>query len=420
MRWTDKGLLVGIPMFFLFTNTNTMNYFHWKYPNHHRQIQVHSTALVGSNAINTSFMHAFLTGSYIDNDLKGSVSNRLQSSGNTMGFDWNTELSFTNYNDTLLGKDWGYHLGISNRIYGDFVFEKGLFDLAFYGNKPFAGTTVSLAPAYGELVFYQQFKLGFIKSFYSETEQHKFGFAISFVNGNNRMKFESNRMSMYTDTSGNYVDLDAQIYMMRTHPSYSYFLSNNGSGLALDIGYDGRISDKHFIHLGLTDLGFIGWTRPGEIAEIDTSIRFSGIQINNIVTANGDEFQNFVDSLDDKYVTTRTETLGTMALPFNISLNYTYAIKAEKVYLQGGFQTRMLKSFYPFVYAKGIFYPHKNIMISAMVGYGGFSRFNFGLDLGFEFAKGYSFLFYTKNLEGMIPNTFGTGLSAGFRFNKTF
>src|SRR5687767_4146074 len=188
MKWP---LTVGIPMFFLFSNTNVMNYFHWKYPNHHRQIQVHTQAQIGSNAIHTSFINTFLTGNYIDNQMKASVNNMR--SGNTMGFDWNTELSFTNYNDTLLGKDWGYHLGISNRIYGDFVFEKGLFDLAFYGNKPFAGTTVSLAPAYGELVFYQQFKLGFIKSFYSETEQHKFGFAISFVNGNNRMKFESNR-----------------------------------------------------------------------------------------------------------------------------------------------------------------------------------------------------------------------------------
>lgn len=420
MRWTDKGFLVAIPMFFLFSNTNVMNYFNFKYPNHHRHIQLNTQAQLGSNAIHTSFINTFLTGNFIDNEMKGSVSDQLLKSNNSMGFDWNTEISFTNYNDTLLGKNWGFHLGISNRIYGDFVFEKNLFDLAFYGNKPFQGQNVSLAPAYGEIVFYQQFKLGFIKSFYSEKEQHKFGFALSFLNGNNRMKFSSDRLNMNTDSAGNYVDIDAQISLMRTNPDYSYFLSNNGSGLAFDVAYDGCINQKHNIHISINDIGFIGWTRPGQMADIDSTLHFTGIQINNIVTATGDEFQNFADSLDDKYVRTKTESLGTMMLPMNINLNYTYTVKPQTIFVQGGVQMKMFKSYYPLVYAKGIFYPGKNVMLAAMFGYGGFSKFNFGIDFGVEFAKGYSLLVYTKNVEGIIPNTFGTGLSAGFRFNKSF
>ncbi len=420
MRWTDKGLLIGLPMFFLFSNTNISNYFHFKYPTHHRQIQLNTQAQLGSNAVNTSFINTFLTGNFIDDAMKASVSDQLMKSNNTMGFDWNTEVSFTNYNDTLLGKDWGFHLGLSNRIYGDFAFEKNLFDLVFYGNKPFQGSNVSLAPAHGEIVFYQQFKLGFIKSFSNDKDQHKFGFAVSFLNGNSRMMFDSGRMNMNTDSAGNFVDLDGQLFLMRTNPEYSYFLSNNGSGLGFDLGYDGCISNRHYLHLSLNDLGFIGWTRPGDIAEIDTSIHFTGVEINNIVTATGDEFQNFADSLDDKYIRTRKETLGTMVLPMNINLNYTYAIKPEKIFLQAGVQTKMLRSFYPLVYVKGIFYPHKNIVLSVMAGYGGFSRFNFGFDFGVEFAKGYSLLVYSKNVEGIVPNTFATGLSAGFRFNKSF
>jgi hypothetical protein len=305
-------------------------------------------------------------------------------------------------------------------MYGDFVYEKSLYDLLFYGNSPFRGQTISLAPAHGEIVMYQQFKLGFIKSFHTETDEHKFGFALSFINGNNRMMFDSPRLTMTTDSAGNYVDVNGQLNLLRTNPDYSYFLSNNGSGLSLDISYDGCIDKKHYIHMSMNDLGFIGWTRPGDIATIDTSIHFTGIQINNIVTATGDEFQNFADSLGTKYVKTRVESLGTTAIPMGITLNYTYAAKPEKIYIQGGVQTKMLRSYYPFVYAKGIFYPHKSIMLAAMFGYGGFSRFNFGIDMGFEFGKGYSILLYTKNVEGVIPNTFGTGLSAGFRFNKSF
>src|SRR5687768_5724407 len=236
MKWP---LTVGIPMFFLFSNTNVMNYFHWKYPNHHRQIQLNTQAQIGSNAIHTSFINTFLTGNYIDDQMKASVNNMR--STNTLGFDWNTELSFTNYNDTLLGKDWGYHIGISNRMYGDFIYEKAAYDLIFYGNSQFRGQTVNLGPSHGEIVMYQQFKLGFIKSFVSETDNHQFGFAISFVNGNNRMQFSSERMIMTTDSAGDYVDMNGQLTLLRTNPEYSYFLSNNGSGLGLDVGYDGCI-----------------------------------------------------------------------------------------------------------------------------------------------------------------------------------
>ncbi len=418
MRWPEKSLLFGIPMFFLFSNTNVMNYFHWKYPKHHRQIQLHSQAIAGSNAIHTSFINTFLTGNYIDNEMKASINNMRSS--NTLGFDWNTEISFTNYNDTLLGKNWGYHLGISNRMYGDFVYEKNLFDLAFYGNSMFRGQNISLAPAHGEIVMYQQFKLGFIKTFQEGDDIHRLGFGFSFINGNNRMMFDSQRMNMNTDSAGNFVDLDAQLLLLRTNPEYSYFLSNNGSGLGLDIGYDGCINKRNFVHFGVTDIGFIGWTRPGDIATVDTSLHFTGIEINNIVTASGDEFQNFVDSLDDKYVKTRKEPLGTTSIPLGINLNYTYAVKPEVIYIQGGIQTKMMKSFFPYVYAKGIFYPAKSVMLAASFGYGGFSKFNFGFDMGFDFGKGYTILLYTKNVEGVIPNTFGTGLSAGFRFNKSF
>lgn len=420
MRITDKAFIIGFPVFMLFTSTGIQNYFHFKNPTHHRQIQIHTQGLYGSNTVNTAFVQSFLTGSYIDNSMKASVSDYLMKSNNTVGFDWNTEISFTNYNDTLLGKEWGYHLSMSNRMYADVSFNKDLFDLVFYGNQRFAGTQIDLAPAYAELVMYQQFKMGFIKSFNSPSDKHKFGFAISFLNGNNRMMMNSTRMNMLTDSAANYVDISGNVSLAQTNPDYSYFLSNNGSGVALDVGYDGFLGDRHHVHFGLTDLGFIAWTRPANFANIDSSIHFTGVQINNIVTATGEEFNQFADSISSQYITTKREPMGTMMLPMSLQLNYTYTVKAEKIYLTAGVQTKMLKSYLPLVYARGTFYPHKNIVLSVMAGYGGFSKLNLGFDVGVEFARGYSLLVYTRNAEGMIPNTFGTAISAGFRFNKTF
>jgi len=120
------------------------------------------------------------------------------------------------------------------------------------------------------------------------------------------------------------------------------------------------------------------------------------------------------------YVRESEASFGLMMLPLNMNLAYAHSFLDDRIMVQGGVQLRAMNSFTPLIYARGIFYPHKRVMIGTMVGYGGYTTLNVGLDLGFDCTKGYILQFSTRNLEGVAPNTFGTAISAGFKFSKMF
>lgn len=411
---------VFVPILGLFSNGNESQYFHFKNAGRDRNIQLQTTFMGGSSGIHSKFFQTFLTGQFIDNDMKSSVSNQLDFRANTIGFDWNTEISYTNINDTSLGKNWGMHFAIKNRMFGDVKFDKSLFDLIFYGNAPFVNQTVDLRSTSAELTLYQQFELGVVKTHYQNDEYHQFGLSISFLNGNSRLSANSNLLQIFTEQNGNYIDLSGDINLFRTLPEYSYFLSNNGSGFSVDVCYNGKIGKSHYLNLGITDLGFIGWQRPQDFVTIDSSLHYSGVDFSNILTSTGNEFQNFLDTINEQYIDYRKNILGVRSVPFNFSFNYTNEVVINKLYLSAGLNFRNLSSYTPYIYAKGAYYIIPSIVTAISVGYGGFAKFNVGLDLGFHFGKGWQVVLATKNLESIVPNTFGRGASLSFQFNKFF
>src|SRR5690606_15866266 len=154
--------------------------------------------------------------------------------------------------------------------------------------------------------------------------------------------------------------------------NHGYFMANNGSGLSLDLFYEGKLGNNSAVSVSVNDIGFINWDRPGDRLDIDSTMYFEGVEIQNVFTTDGSEFTDFIDSLDQNYLKTSTAHYGLMGLPVNVSLAYTHALAGGKVQLQGGMQLRALNSFVPMIYARGIFYPHKRVMLGTMVGYGGY------------------------------------------------
>jgi len=413
-----KKLTYVIPLLVIFSNTNTFNFFNHNNAGRRHSVTVNTFGQVGSNAITSDFMYSFLNGSYLDNSIKDPVRDKL-GSYNRMGMDWMTEISYMNLNDSVLGNNWGYYLGIKNRAYADARFTSDLFNVTFYGNSSYAGQTARFSDSYGDFVMYQQFQVGFIKQVLEEKHAHAFGFGVSFLNGNMRNTAGISTGTLYTDVNGEYLDVTASLAVQRTSASNSYFMANNGSGLSLDLFYEYRLGTSGVFSMSVNDFGFINWDRPGGRLWIDSTINFDGVEIGNILETDGSEFAGFGDSLR-QYVNEDEQRYGLMMLPINVNMSYAYMFKGERVMLQGGVQFRSMNSFVPLIYARGIFYPHRHIMIGTMIGYGGFSVLNVGLDLGFDFGKGYIMQLSTRNLEGVVPNTFGTALSAGFKFSKLF
>lgn len=413
-----KKIAFVLPVLLMFGQPQFNRFFIHKYPSHRRALGVYSFGDLGSYSVNTKFLNSFFTGQFIDDNLKNSVRDRL-GNNNRWGFDWNTEISYLNMHDSLLGKNWGYYTAIKNRAIGEGNFTRNAFELPFYGNSMFAGDTADLSGTGGRIFMYQQFQLGFVKTWYRTKSSHVFGFSLSYLNGNNFYNASFEKLKIYIDAQSDFIQAEGKGFLYRNDPDYNRFFAGNGSGLSLDLQYQAQLGNG-FVSCQVQDLGFITWERPGDYLKVDTSLRFNGITINNIFTSDGTEFSQFVDSLSTYYIKHVRDRAGFMMLPTRLHVAYSHFLLDGKLMLQGGIQARISQFYFPQMYVQATYYPHHRIMVGTSVGYGGYGTLNIGLDAGIDFGKGYTLILQTRNVEGLIPNTFATGLSAGIKFSRMF
>ncbi|MCX7745024.1 MAG: DUF5723 family protein [Flavobacteriales bacterium] len=413
-----KKIAFILPVLFMFGQPQFNRFFIHKYSTQRRALGVYSFGELGSTSVNIKFLNSFFTGQFINDELKNSVRHRL-GDHNRFGIDWSTEISFLNMHDSLLGKNWGFYAAIKNRVTAEGSFSRNAFELPFYGNTMFAGDTAYLSDTRGRLFMYQQFQLGFVKTWTRPKSSHVFGIALSYLNGNNLLEANFNQMNVYTDAQADYLQVQGNGYLYRNNPEYSRFFTNNGSGLSVDLQYQAQLGNG-FISIQVQDLGFISWERPGDWLTMDTTFRFNGITINNIFTTDGSEFSNFLDSINTYYIKHTNDRPGFRMLPSRFHLAYTHFLLNGKLMLQAGVQARITPYYFPQVYVQGTYYPHSRIMVGTSIGYGGFGTLNIGLDAGVDFGKGYTLILQTRNVEGIVPNTFATGLSAGIKFSRMF
>lgn len=413
-----KKIAFVLPVLFMFGQPQFNRFFIHKYSNQHRALGVYSFGEVGSSSVNIKFLNSFFTGQFINDELKNSVRDQL-GDHNRFGIDWSMEISFLNMHDSLLGKNWGYYTAIKNRVTAEGSFSRNAFELPFYGNAMFAGDTARLSDTQGRLFMYQQFQLGFVKTWNRPKTSHVFGIALSYLNGNNLLEANFEQLNIYTDAQADYLQVNGTGYLYRNDPDYNRFLTNNGSGLSLDLQYQAQFGNG-FISFQAQDFGFISWERPGDRLTMDTTFRYNGITINNIFTTDGSEFSNFLDSINTYYIKYSRDRAGFRMLPSRFHLAYTHFLMDGKLMLQGGILARISQFYFPQVYLQGTYYPHPRIMVGTSIGYGGFGTLNIGLDAGVDFGKGYTLILQTRNVEGLIPNTFANGLSAGIKFSRMF
>ena len=413
-----KKIAFILPVLLLFGQPQFQHYFLHKYPLHRRTLGLYTYADLGSNSINTKFFNHFFTGQYISDALKNSVRNRLNNNNNRFGFDWTTEISYLNMHDSVLGKNWGYYFGLKNRVTGEGGFTQNAFELPFYGNSMFQGKTANLSGTQARFLMYQQFQIGFVKT-WKKSDPIILGFALSYLNGNNFSELNFRKLDVYTDSLSEYISIDGSGFLYRNDPNYNYFMANNGSGLSVDVNFQQQFNHG-FFSCQLQDLGFLSWERPGEQITYDTLYQFNGITINNIFTTDGSEFSNFIDSLNTNVLRQSSSRPGTMMLPSRFHVAYTHFLLQGKIVLQASLMARLSLFYFPMLNIQGIFYPHPRIMLGTSFGFGGYGTYQFGLNFGVDFGKGYILSVQTQNVEGIIPNTFATGLSAGIRFYRTF
>jgi hypothetical protein len=248
-----------------------------------------------------------------------------------------------------VGKDSYVFLDINDRIDGNIIIPKDLFELALKGNEGFVGSTIDLSSLRGDMKYYREVGLGFSKDFTSRLRigiKGKLLFGIAAATIDNRsLGIDVHEDYSHTLNADMTVNISAplRVYMDSNHnidsivfdkkltdtrsEKVGYILGKKNIGLGFDIGATYDISEKIIVSAAITDIGFIRWKKDINNLKAESQFAFSGLNINDILdgTKTLDEVgQEMLDSLGNSFKFSDTKAAFTTFLPLGVSLGGSY------------------------------------------------------------------------------------------------
>ncbi len=365
-----------------------------------------------SDAITNQFAKEYYLGGFINNEMKDEVSKNLFRS-NTIGSEFNTSITVAQKLDTLFGlRNGTSFIRLSNRGHQDGKFEDDLFEIYFRGNKNYAGKTADLGPFHFESFIYQQFEYGIEQNYSAKDKSITWSASLALNIGQKYSYFDSPGTTLYTAADGSYFDVDFHLKIRQNDSSQSSFGSFNGFGLS-GAGYL-IIKDKtqNTWSFSADNLGFISWTKESSEIPIDSTFRFTGIDVTDLLDFS-DTIHTEITS-DSAYVqaflTERSKKAFTSMLPFHLRASYTAQLKPEKLSILIGaehilFSGATLRGFAEMKYNLA-----KKHQVAFNLSYGGYTFWNIGLSYRAIIGKSWIFNVGSDYLSAMIKQN---GLAQG-------
>jgi len=201
-----------------------------------------------------------------------------------------------------------------NTIYST-QFGKDAFRLLFEGNKPFAGIFADLSKTSIYFTSYRTFELGYVftkpKAYYS--------IHLGLASGNNLQQLDIQSGSLFTAEDGSYLDLDWKgDFFFSAMPEKGIF-DSKAIGATMSLDFTQLLGNKWILSESITDLGFIVWNPKGRAGAQDTSFRFTGIQLGNLLEIS-DSSIVLGDTLEQKLIGNDVRQSKMAPLPFHLSL----------------------------------------------------------------------------------------------------
>ena len=382
-------------------------------PTDANSIQLDIDFHMNSNAMPTTFAGAFLT----QNDITPSMINRV------LGY---TKKDIK-YEDELkagfaykhLFKKNGVTLYVSyyHRNMRYLTTSHDAFQLIFEGNKPFEDKTASLNDITFQDLMYNQYSVGVSKS----AGHFFFGINVSYLQGFTDQQITNPNGGLYTAPYGEYLNVSYNMTFNEATTGASHFFDLNGQGVSGDLQF-GYSTEKTRFSVTVQDLGYIRWAKHPVNYRGDTSLTYSGIEINNLTNISGSGIQGInldstISALEPRKSTRAYNTI----LPTTIQATFSQLFKLKKhdMILTVGINTRLLYHYYAYGYIKTTFLLNHNWSTSVSAGAGGYSLFNLGYDVGKSW-RNLDFLLGTNNLIGCLVPMYYPGCSFYLRIVAHF
>lgn len=357
-----------------------------------------------SNSIKNEFVNALLQKKYLSRDLKN---NNPVTSVNYFGSEDNACISFAHMPDSLFGySQIGYKISVENSFHGDVIFSKDLYNLAFFGNKQYAGKTADFSNTQLTFMKYQQVKFGLFKQSVRDEDSFTIYFGLGLVKGQTLNSVTLDTANLFTEETGGSLDLNMQALYFSSDTSKKKFYHFNGFGACADLAfvYEDKKSD-FLINCSLNDIGFMWWNKKSMIVPVDTFIHWDGVQLDSMIWGHDTTYNAGItqDSIMKIIYSKSKKTNFVKVIPEKINIAFTKRFLEKSLHITFGFSYLYHANCpLPLIYTKGDYFFKNKISISTQVAYGGYDKFQLGVGVSAMFSRHIKLQLAAGNILGFI------------------
>ncbi len=385
---------VGIQLicFFFFCQLSySQNAVRWQWPFTEPSIGLETSYFIGSPTLQDDFIKAYFDGDFLNESLKEKTISNLEAE-NIFGAHNNFKITFvlplpkSSFVNNFFGS-------LSNKSVLDLSFEKPLFELVFLGNEPFTGEELFFSGNSFYFTNFSQIKGGLTYSLNTAERMHNFAVAAALNTGTRHNYFEIHEGGFFTATDATYLDIKLKAEMQWVNNESDDLLKIfNGFGGGLDFYYGYVCTRGNRFHLSVKDVGYVYWSKPHAIVlDVDTSIYYDGILIEDILDIRGSTERFNKDTLTEEFGKLTSNEGFWHVLPGALQAYYSYAIN-HRLNLGLGLQHYINLSAKPVYYFDMGYKAFPWLTVLPGISYGGYSNLAAGLNAEINYKDYYCYV----------------------------
>ena len=354
-----------------------------------------SNAEVNSTAITSAFYTKLYQGGFIDQSLKDQVKNRL-TSNNLLGGEFNSSIYYHSGSPALFKNKFSYAISLGYTIDFAAKFSSDLFNFTFYGNKSFENKTADFSDTRFKMMTSQFVGFSLIQS----SDKYYLTVGLNLIKGQNYYDFSVNKGSVYTAPSGSYLDVVANGSFVRSDATHNDFTSFNGMGAGLNLIYNRHLKDNSNLVFSASNVGAMYWNSATVRTNVDTSVQFDGLKVDNIFSIQDSLFTNVSGKNVFNDYTHNSSASRLTLLPMTFRADY-YKYFEKGFQFLGSIQYKNWGSYIPRATATLGFRLPAYWYLHVGAGYGGYGQAHLSLGLSGMVGKTY-LMFGSSDCLGFI------------------
>jgi hypothetical protein len=383
-------------------------------------LSLRSDFQANSNNVPSQFISDYYNSKYLTPELRTSTSDRL-SENNIFGYSFNTNLYYT-IEDTII-KGIKFYVGLEFNNIFETKFRKEAFNLLFFGNSMYNNQNVILDGFRLNMLNYQQFKVGIYKSIIKNNKTHTFGGDFAYNKGQSNLEINAKNASIFTQKDDEYIDITLNLEYKASNNMSTGLMAINGNGAAIDLFYNYNDNKNNQFEVYFKNVGFIKWKSNSQINTVDSTSRFDGFYISDVLNFKTDDIsKNIRDSLLRNAGVHENYNSYVSMVPLSFYISYKRTFIPKRLYLTASV-THMLFSVYkPEIFLKPtvqLNYKKTAFEISPLITYGGYGGLNGGLEFSVNVNNSFVFNLGTKYINSMSFQKKSCGFGGYFGIYKT-